>query len=299
MPASAPRVRQHAHSVDVSAVEAHVHKVCEFAVCTVFKAAFKAYNLFAGIVGMPFFTRLLRFFLGAASGSSIELCSSSAAGFFFPRLRFLGAADAPEAADAPLLFFQEALALFNDSLKLVFPAACTFFTCCSQVVMLCYLFIYGRLFFRSFAHERVLLFILQVPILVACVCDQLVNVGVVTRPDRTKPPLHPFSSFGLESQHLQEFLVLHEFASTRLAQLLQKDRSGIGVLSPRRIEPSVNIHRCAAATMFFSLKDPIVFFKLRGKRTKFRTTKKKGGLFVIFKKVLEIPQRHILGYFPI
>ena len=114
MPASAPRVRQHAHSVDVSAVEAHVHKVCEFAVCTVFKAAFKAYNLFAGIVGMPFFTRLLRFFLGAASGSSIELCSSSAAGFFFPRLRFLGAADAPEAADAPLLFFQEALALFKD-----------------------------------------------------------------------------------------------------------------------------------------------------------------------------------------
>ena len=138
MSAPAPGALTPAHPADVPAEQTQVHEVCESQVYVVVRSV-ERYSLFAGIVGMPFFTRLLRFFLGAASGSSIELCSSSAAGFFFPRLRFLGAADAPEAADAPLLFFQEALALFNDSLKLVLPAACTFFTCCSQVVMSCFI----------------------------------------------------------------------------------------------------------------------------------------------------------------
>ena len=142
MSAPAPGALTPAHPADVPAEQTQVHEVCESQVYVVVRSV-ERYSLFAGIVGMPFFTRLFRFFLGAvcSSCSSIELCSSSAAGFFFPRLRFFGAADAPEAADAPLLFFQEALALFNDSLKLVFPAACTFFTCCSQVVMLFYLFI--------------------------------------------------------------------------------------------------------------------------------------------------------------
>ena len=81
----------------------------------------------SGKLGILFFARLRRFFLGAA-GESVETFSSSSscAAFFFLRLFFFGAvADASE-ADAALpffFFFHDALALFRLSLKLVDPLA--------------------------------------------------------------------------------------------------------------------------------------------------------------------------------
>ena len=85
------------------------------------------FKCFSGKLGILFFARL-RFFLTGAAGSSVEIGSAA---FFFLR-RFLGAALLSAAllsALPPLLFFQDALARFSDSLKLVLPAACTFFTC--------------------------------------------------------------------------------------------------------------------------------------------------------------------------
>ncbi len=72
----------------------------------------------AGKLGEGFFALRRFFFLGAtAACSSVEIGSSSVAPFFL-RLFFGTAGPA-----APFFFFQDALALFSDSLKLVRPAA--------------------------------------------------------------------------------------------------------------------------------------------------------------------------------
>ena len=89
-------------------------------------------NAFPDSFGITFFARR-RFFLGAAAGCSIEAFRAARALRFF----FGAAFASPElSALEPFVFFQLAEALFRLSLKLVEPAAWTFFTCCNQVVML-------------------------------------------------------------------------------------------------------------------------------------------------------------------
>ena len=77
----------------------------------------------SGNAGVLFFTRLRRFFLGAAGASVEVFSSSSATATFFLRRRFLGAAAVPADFEAPFVFFQDAEARLRDSLKLVEPAA--------------------------------------------------------------------------------------------------------------------------------------------------------------------------------
>ena len=71
-------------------------------------------------LGEVFFTRRFRFFfLGISAGSSVEICASASFFCFFPTFFFFFAP-----VDAlPFVFFQDALALFRDSLKLVEPLA--------------------------------------------------------------------------------------------------------------------------------------------------------------------------------
>ena len=187
---------------------------------------------FAGIFGMLFFARR-RFFLtkrelcspfwlAGAACTSVECSSSHSVHFFFFFLRFPRAAfGAAVLVAPPLLFFHDALARLRDSLKLVLPLACTFFTCSNHVVIVC-LPLFNYLCFFWFPHGRVLLLVLRIPRLPMRLGDQLEHVCAVRLPDFPELALHALCGLVIMPQGPHKVLVPHEMPRPRVPQTAYK-----------------------------------------------------------------------------